>query len=196
MRAEGARWPTRGWRAAVVVGVLGALATTSGCAGAAKRSGQRQGPTPSQRAEAASAVAAVLDDWHDAASKADGARYFGHFTAAAVFVGTDATERWDVPAFRAYAAPHFKRGRGWTYRATSRHVTVSASGDTAWFDEALASEKYGAVRGSGVLRRVAGRWRIAHYVMSFPIPNAKAKAVLSLVRGAGASGAGVEPGGR
>ena len=35
-----------------------------------------------------------LDDFHDAAAHADEARYFGHFAAGAVFLGTDATERW------------------------------------------------------------------------------------------------------
>ena len=37
-------------------------------------------------------VAAVLDDLHDAASKADGPRYFSLFAPDAVFFGTDAGE--------------------------------------------------------------------------------------------------------
>jgi len=43
-------------------------------------------PTP------AKAIDAVLDDWHRAAA-ADEARYFGHFAANGVFMGTDAKER-------------------------------------------------------------------------------------------------------
>ena len=39
--------------------------------------------TPAQQ------VAAVLDDWHQAASVADEARYFGHFAPNGVFIGTD-----------------------------------------------------------------------------------------------------------
>src|SRR5271168_3840018 len=58
---------------------------------------------------------ATLDDFHAAAAAADEARYFGHFAADGVFLGTDATERWTVDAFRAYAKPHFDAGRGWAY---------------------------------------------------------------------------------
>src|SRR5262249_42795332 len=52
-------------------------------------------------------IGRVLDDWHDAAAHADEARYFGHFAPGGVFLGTDASERWDVAAFRAYAHPRF-----------------------------------------------------------------------------------------
>jgi hypothetical protein len=56
------------------------------CAGASAQPVQ-PAPTPSD------AVAGVLDDWHDAAAKADEPRYFAHFSSDAVFMGTDATER-------------------------------------------------------------------------------------------------------
>lgn len=45
------------------------------------------------------AINAVLDDFHDAAAKADGDRYFKHFAPRAIFLGTDATERWSVDEF-------------------------------------------------------------------------------------------------
>ena len=125
---------------------------------------------------------AVLDDFHAAASAADGPRYFGHFTPDGVFVGTDATERWTVEEFRAYADPHFSQGKGWTYAPRDRHVTIGADGATAWFDEKLDNEKYGQARGSGVLVRT-DRWRIAQYVLSFPVPNDKAGDVIALIRG-------------
>src|SRR5262249_25886832 len=48
------------------------------------------------------AINGVLDDWHDAAAKADEERYFSHFAESAVFLGTDATERWDTTAFRSF----------------------------------------------------------------------------------------------
>lgn len=119
------------------------------------------------------AVAAALDDFHDAASAADEARYFAHFAQGGVFIGTDATERWTVEEFRAYAHPYFSQGKGWTYRATSRHVDFSQDGRTAWFDEMLFNEKWGVCRGSGVLVRgsSAAPWKIAQYNLSVPIPN-------------------------
>ncbi len=46
------------------------------------------------------AIASVLDQLHDAASEADGERYFGLFAPNAIFFGTDATERWPIGEFR------------------------------------------------------------------------------------------------
>jgi ketosteroid isomerase-like protein len=117
------------------------------------------------------AVAAVLDDWHDAAAAADEARYFGHFAADAVFLGTDASERWTVAEFRRYAHPYFARGKAWTFKAVERHVAFSPDRSVAWFDELLDTPNLGPARGSGVLLRVGGAWKIAHYDLSVPIPN-------------------------
>src|SRR5579872_7133524 len=96
-------------------------------------------------------VAAVLDDWHEAASVANEARYFGHFAANGIFMGTDATERWTVSEFRAWAKPYFDRKKAWTFHAHDRHIFFSADGQTAWFDEMLTTLDLGACRGSGVL---------------------------------------------
>lgn len=117
------------------------------------------------------AVAAVLDDWHAAAAAADEARYFGHFTPDAVFLGTDATERWTVEEFRRYAHPYFAKGKAWSFKAVERHVSFSTDGSVAWFDERLDTPNLGPARGSGVLIRTAGQWKIAHYDLSVPIPN-------------------------
>lgn len=133
---------------------------------------------------------ATLDDLHLAASEADEERYFGHFAPEGVFLGTDATERWNVEEFRAYAHPHFAAGKGWTYRATQRHIRVSSDGHTAWFHERLRHQKYGKVRGSGVLVW-DGRWRVAQYNLSFPVPNELAGQVIDLIRGLEAPSSGV-----
>lgn len=142
-------------------------------------------PPPSTPATvpATTTVDEVLDDLHSAAAQADESRYFAHYATDAVFLGTDATERWDVAAFRAYAHPHFAAGRGWTYSPRDRHVTLAASGDVAWFDERLDNAKYGEVRGSGVLRREGATWKVTQYNLSFPIPNGLAAQVVALIRG-------------
>lgn len=142
---------------------------------------------PDRRADAApaatsAAVAAVLDDWHDAASKGDGERYFGHMTADAVFMGTDATERWTVDEFREYAAPHFADGEGWTYVPGDRHVLFAADGVTAWFDERLQNAGYGELRGTGVLRAEGGAWKLVHYSMTFTVPNDVARDVVARIK--------------
>ena len=121
--------------------------------------------------ESKAEIIKMLDDWHDAASKADEERYFGHFANDAVFLGTDATERWDLPAFRAYAHPYFSQGKAWSFRAVRRDITLGASGD-AWFDELLETQNLGPARGSGVLlKNPGGQWKIAQYNLSIPIPN-------------------------
>lgn len=133
-----------------------------------------EGPkTPAATADPASrrAVAELLDGFHAAAARADETAYFACFADDGVFMGTDATERWDVPAFRAYAHPHFARGKAWSFRATARVVRVAESGDVAWFDEALETANLGPARGSGVVVRRGGAWKIAHYNLSLTVPN-------------------------
>jgi len=122
-------------------------------------------------ASAEAGVTAVLDDWHAAAAAADETRYFGHFAAGAVFLGTDASERWTVEEFRRYAHPYFARGKAWSFHAVERHVSFSPDGAVAWFDEKLDTPNLGPARGSGVLVRSGGDWKIAHYNLSVPIPN-------------------------
>ncbi len=121
----------------------------------------------------------MLDDFHDAAAKADEARYFDHFAPGGVFLGTDAAERWDVAAFRAYAHPYFAGGKAWSFRGVRRRVTVR--GDVAWFEEDLETPNLGPARGSGVLVWSGGRWLIEQYVLSITVPNEKFKAVKELL---------------
>jgi len=128
-------------------------------------------PREAAKEEPRAAISAVLDDWHKAAGAADEARYFAHFTADAVFMGTDATERWTRDEFRAWARPFFARGKAWNFRAVSRHVSLSRDGAVAWFDEALDTPNMGPCRGSGVLVKEGGAWKIAQYNLSVPIPN-------------------------
>ena len=126
------------------------------------------------------AIARVLADWHDAAARADEDRYFSHFAPGGVFLGTDATERWDAAAFRAFAHPYFAKGKAWTLVPSDRHLEVD--GDHAWFDEALATS-YGPCRGTGVLQRLGGAWKIAQYNLTLTIPNDRVRAVQDLLAG-------------
>lgn len=123
-------------------------------------------PAPDLAAEKI-AVDSVLSALHQAASAADWDRYFGLYTPDAVFFGTDATERWNLDAFRGYAS----NSTGWTYLMTERHVFVDADGNTAWFDERLRNARYGESRGTGVLVKGDSGWKITQYNLTFPIPN-------------------------
>ncbi|MGE0495132.1 MAG: nuclear transport factor 2 family protein [Vulcanimicrobiota bacterium] len=126
-------------------------------------------------------VGRVLDDFHQAASQADGARYFGHFSPEAVFLGTDLSERWDLDQFKAYALPIFAKGKGWTYRPTFRKIYLAQDGQTAWFDEILANDNYGQTRGSGVMVKSGSDWKIAQYHLTVPIPNELLDKVVEMI---------------
>jgi hypothetical protein len=124
----------------------------------------------------------VLNDFHAAAAAADFNRYFGHFAQDAVFLGTDATERWTVEQFQAYARPHFRPGGGWTYHPRGRNVSFTPDARTAFFDELLDNAGLGETRGSGVLVLEDGEWKVAQYNLSIPIPNPLADTVVTLIR--------------
>ena len=106
-------------------------------------------------------------------------------TADMIFLGTDATERWNKKGFELYAMEFFRRGRGWTYRPLDRHVFFGPGPDTAWFDERLSNEKYGECRGTGVLVKTGAGWRIAQYNLTIPIPNEIARDVVDMIRQSG-----------
>lgn len=159
------------------------IAALPACAGAGGDARPTTAMTDAHDEEDRAAVGATLDALHEAAARADGARYFALFEPDAVFIGTDASERWSLAEFRAYAAPHFDAGRGWTYEPVERHVRLDAAGGVAWFDERLSNAKYGETRGSGVCTRGDdGRWRIAHYVLSFAVPNDAAGDVVDAIK--------------
>jgi ketosteroid isomerase-like protein len=134
-------------------------------------------------AAAEGAINRVMDDFHDAAASADFDRYFGHFAKDAVFLGTDASERWTRDQFMAYARPYFKPGGGWAYHPRGRRISFTPDGRTAYFDELLDNTGLGETRGSGVLVREGGEWKVAQYNLSIPIPNPLADSVVRIVRG-------------
>ena len=128
------------------------------------------------------AISAALDAFHGAAAKADEEAYFALLAPNAVFLGTDATERWDKAAFRTFAHPYFSQGKGWTFTPRDRHVDLSRDGRVAWFDELLDSANYGECRGSGALEKVDGKWLIVQYHLTIPMPNDLAKELVARIR--------------
>ena len=127
-------------------------------------------------------VSQILDDFHRAASEADGQTYFSLLHENAVFLGTDASERWSKAEFRGFAEPYFSKGKGWTYNKTQRHILISKDGNTAWFDEMLINKSYGSCRGTGVLTKTEQGWKIIQYNLSIPIPNGIAKDIVKQIK--------------
>lgn len=133
-----------------------------------------------------SLIEARLDILHEMAAGAHFDAYFACYTDDAIFLGTDAGERWTLAQFKDYARPHFSRGQGWTYTPRERHIDFAAP-DIAYFDELLDNAKYGTCRGSGVLVRVpdAGghdRWLVKQYNLAFMVPNEVAEQVAEISR--------------
>lgn len=121
----------------------------------------------------------VLDAWHKAASEANFDTYFGLMTNDAVFIGTDATENWNLIEFKAYSKPHFDKGKAWSFTAVERNIYLDKAGNLAWFDELLDTQME-ICRGSGILKKVDGEWKIGHYVLSIAVPNEHVSELISI----------------
>ena len=139
---------------------------------------------PAPRSADERAIDALLDNFNAAAARADGAAYFASFTPNAVFVGTDASERWTLDQFRAFAEPYFAQGKGWTYTPASRTITFAdlPCHCVAWFEENLDSASYGTTRGTGMVVKGEGGWKIGQYVLTIPIPNDIARDVVAEIK--------------
>ena len=113
----------------------------------------------------------VVDNWHQAAAEANFNLYFNAMTEDAIFIGTDATENWNKPAFIQFAKPYFDKGKAWSFTKLERNIYFSSDKKTAWFDELLNTQMK-ICRGSGVLVvDKNGNWKIKQYVLSMTIPN-------------------------
>jgi len=116
------------------------------------------------------AINMLLNKWHKSAAEAKFDQYFSFLSADAIYIGTDATENWNVEQFKAFAKPYFDKGKAWNFTALERHVFFSPDGNLAWFDELLDTQMK-ICRGSGILKKIDGKWKIAHYVLSVTVPN-------------------------
>jgi ketosteroid isomerase-like protein len=127
-------------------------------------------------------VVAVLDAFHAAAAAADEDAYVGTLTSSMVFLGTAPGERWQGNGWREFVHSYFTRGKGWRYVPSSRSVDLAEDGRTAWFDETVTNEHYGACRGTGVLRRHDDGWKIEQYNLSIPVPDELAPELVARIR--------------
>jgi ketosteroid isomerase-like protein len=125
------------------------------------------------------AIAQLLDSFNVAAAQANFDAYFNFFTEDAIFIGTDATERWNKGNFMIWAKPFFLKKKTWNFKAVERHIYLDKTGNMAWFDELLSTQMK-ICRGSGVLEKVGNQWKIKQYVLSMTIPNDQVDEVVKL----------------
>ncbi|MBF4983904.1 nuclear transport factor 2 family protein [Nonlabens mediterrranea] len=109
-----------------------------------------------------------INDWHHAAATANYDDYFNLMTNDAVFIGTDATENWQLKEFKIFSKPYFDKGKAWSFTPLERHVYQH--NNVVYFDELLDTQM-GICRGSGILKKEDGVYKIAHYVLSIAVPN-------------------------
>ncbi len=126
-------------------------------------------------------ITKTLNDFHQAAANAEAKPYFNLLTDDAIFLGTDASERWTKADFKAFVVPYFSKGRGWLYIPVQQNISILASKEVAFFDELLHSATYGTCRGSGVLVKTEHGWKISQYNLSIPMPNGLAKALVKQI---------------
>ena len=112
----------------------------------------------------------MLDSWHEAAARADFDAYFNLMADESIFIGTDPTENWEKDEFSSWSKPYFDKGKAWNFTALERNVFLMKDCDIAWFDELLETQM-GICRGSGVVTRENGEWKVKHFVLSIAIPN-------------------------
>lgn len=122
----------------------------------------------SQKTIATDQLDRTIDNWHLAAATASYDDYFNLMTSDAVFIGTDATENWQLQEFKAFSKPYFDKGKAWSFTSLERHIYQYNR--VIYFDELLDTQM-GICRGSGILKKEDGVYKIAHYVLSIAVPN-------------------------
>ena len=118
------------------------------------------------------AIAAMLDSFNLAAARADHKGYFNYYADQSTFIGTDATENWSKDSFMVWSKPYFDRGKAWNFTSIQRNIYFDQWNDIAWFDELLNTQMK-ICRGSGVVVRQNGVWKVKQYVLSLTVPNSQ-----------------------
>ncbi len=124
----------------------------------------------------------LLDNWHKAAATADEDVFFGSMTDDAIYIGTDASERWLRDELKEWSKAFFEKDSAWDFTPKDRKVTLSKDKKIAWFDE-LLDTWMGVCRASGVMVLTEDGWKIQHYHLAMAVPNDIVKDYLKLLKG-------------
>lgn len=121
----------------------------------------------------------LVNHWHLAASKADLVAYSNPMSEKFVFLGTAPGERWKKEDFIIFSKPYFEKGKAWDFKPSNRIWEFNADSTIAWFDEDLDTWMKGC-RGSGIMIKENGNWKIAYYNLTVLIENEKIKPFIKL----------------
>ena len=117
-------------------------------------------------------IDSLVNQWHHAAAIADEDAFFGRMTADAIYIGTDASERWRRDELREWSKEYFNRETAWAFKPLSRNITIGPGSQLAWFDE-LLDTWMGTCRSTGIMEIIEGEWKIIYYHLSVAVPNDK-----------------------
>lgn len=131
---------------------------------------KNENPSPINAEKAREEINLTLENWHEAAAEANFQAYFEYMSEDGIFIGTDASENWNIEEFKNFSKPHFDKGSAWDFSTLERNIYTAENGEIAWFDE-LLDTWMGICRGSGVMVQEDKEWKIKHYVLSVTIPN-------------------------
>lgn len=120
------------------------------------------------------AIQSLMNKWHQSAALGDEKIFFGSMDSSAVYLGTDKSEHWTKQEFEAWSKKYFEQDKGWDFKTKERHIYFSDDMEFAWFDE-LLDTWMGVSRGSGVLRKINGQYKLLHYNLAVTVPNEKMK---------------------
>lgn len=122
----------------------------------------------------------LMNQWHEAAAKADEDTFFGSMTEDAIYLGTEAGERWLRDELKQWSEKFFARDSAWDFTPSNRMIYFSPDRSIAWLEEDLATWM-GPCRGSAVLALTQEGWKIKHYDLAIMVPNDKVEAFLKLM---------------
>jgi len=121
----------------------------------------------------------IVDQWHLDATNAHFENYFEIMTKNFVFLGTAPEERWSKEEFSGFCKPYFDEGKAWSFVASKRNWIFSKNKKMAWFDEDLDTWMQGC-RGSGIMIKERGKWKLAYYNLTVLIENEKIQEFIEL----------------
>ncbi len=110
-------------------------------------------------------IDSLINTWHHAAAVADEEVFFGSMTDDGIYIGTDATERWQRDEMATWAKKYFDRESAWEFVPLSRNIKIGPGGRIAWFDE-LLDTWMGTCRSTGIVILRDNEWKIIYYHLS------------------------------
>ncbi len=119
-------------------------------------------------------IDSLINQWHKAAATGDETVFFNLMDSSAIYIGTDASERWTKDEFYRFAMPYFSKGKGWNFKPIERQLFISPDSSVTWFNETL-NTWMGVCRSSGILLKKSDTWKLEQYHLSVTVPNKKMK---------------------